>query len=112
MNFDIFSYIGLFLATIYRLPQIAKIIKTKKAEDISSYSYLTHNGVYVSFIVYLVGKGKTRSEWVLCLYYAVGMIQNFIIFGLKKYYAYLKANKEAADAQLEEGESLETARDG
>ena len=99
MNYKIFSYIGLFFALIYRIPQIVKIVKTKKAEDLSSYSYLTHNAVYVNFIVYLVGTGKTQSEWVLCLYYVLGMTQNFIIFGLKQYYR-IKANKNSNDNKI------------
>jgi uncharacterized protein with PQ loop repeat len=86
MNFKIFSYIGLFFAIVYRVPQIVHIIKTRKAEDISTYSVHSLNGAYLSFITYLVGTGKIRTEWVLCLYYLIGMVQNLIIVGLKKYY--------------------------
>jgi uncharacterized protein with PQ loop repeat len=84
-TWNIFSYIGLFFAVIYRIPQIIKIYKTKKADDLSSYSYLTHNGAYISFILYLYGTNKT-DEWVLCSYYIMGIIQNLIIFCMKKYY--------------------------
>ena len=88
MNFDwtIFSYIGLGFAIIYRIPQIRKIYLTKRAEDLSSYSYLTHNGAYLSFIIYLMGTQKTRTEWVLCTYYFIGITQNLLIYGLKKYF--------------------------
>ena len=82
----IFSYIGIFFATIYRIPQIVKIYRSKKAEDISSYSYITHNGAYISFIIYLIGTNKSQ-EWVLCIYYMMGFLQNLIIFGMKQYYA-------------------------
>ena len=44
MNWKAFSYIGLMFAVIYRVPQIVKIYRTKSAADLSSYSYLTHNG--------------------------------------------------------------------
>jgi uncharacterized protein with PQ loop repeat len=84
-NWSIFSYTGLFFAIIYRCPQIIKIYKTKKADDLSSYSYITHNGAYISFILYLVGTRNT-SEWVLCLYYILGIMQNLLIFGMKLYY--------------------------
>ena len=53
-NWSIFSYIGLIFAIIYRIPQIIKIYKTKKADDLSSFSYLTHNGAYISFILYFI----------------------------------------------------------
>ena len=89
-NWSIFSYTGLFFAIIYRCPQIIKIYKTKKADDLSSYSYITHNGAYISFILYLVGTRNT-GELVLCLYYILGIIQNLLIFGMKLYYT--KKNK-------------------
>ena len=85
MNWTIFSYTGLFFAVIYRIPQIVKIYQTKKADDLSSYSYLTHNGAYISFILYLFGTRKT-GEWVLCLYYIMGITQNLIIFFMKRHY--------------------------
>lgn len=86
-NWQLFSYIGLFFAIIYRIPQITKIYRTKKADDISSYSYLTHNGAYISFIIYLFSTGKDREEWVLCLYYVIGMFQNILIYTMKRYYS-------------------------
>lgn len=86
VNFQVFSFIGLFFATVYRIPQIVRIIHTKKADDLSSHSVHALNAAYLSFITYLVGTGKTHTEWVLCLYYVIGMIQNLIIFSLKQYY--------------------------
>ncbi len=86
-SWKIFSYIGLFFAIIYRIPQIIKIYRTKKADDISSYSYLTHNGAYISFIIYLFGTGKESQEWVLCYYYVMGITQNLLIYIMKRYYA-------------------------
>ena len=85
-DWSIFSYSGLFFAIIYRLPQIVKIYRTKSADDLSSYSYLTHNGAYISFILYLVGSGKT-DEWILCLYYFLGLFQNLLIFAMKLFYS-------------------------
>ena len=85
INWNIFSYIGFGFAVLYRIPQILKIYKNKKADDISSYSYITHNGAYISFIIYLIATNKT-DEWVLCFYYFMGIIQNMIIFSMKLYY--------------------------
>ena len=87
LSWNIFSYLGLAFAVIYRIPQITKIYCTKKADDISSYAYLTHNGAYISFILYLFGTGKQREEWVLCFYYVMGMAQNLLIYAMKRYYA-------------------------
>ena len=47
---------------------------------------MTRNAVYVSFILYLIGTGKLRDEWVLCSYYMMGISQNLLIFVMKKYY--------------------------
>lgn len=85
IDWNIFSYIGLFFAIIYRIPQIIKIYKTKKADDLSTYSYITHNCAYISFILYLYGTGKT-DEYILCSYYIIGISQNLLIFFMKKYY--------------------------
>ena len=113
MNYLIFSYLGLGFALIYRIPQIVKIIQTKSAEDLSNCSYLTHNAVYVNFIVYLVGTGKTRSEWVLCLYYVLGMAQNFLIYGLKHYYRSQATstinNHQDAETEIDSVSEMEVA---
>ena len=99
MDWKVFSYIGLFFAVIYRVPQIVKIYRSKSAADLSSYSYLTHNGAYASFILYLVGTGKLWDEWVLCFYYFMGISQNMLIFAMKTYYA--RAEEEPAPAVRE-----------
>ena len=100
-SWKIFSYIGLVFAIIYRIPQIHKIYKTKKADDISSYSYLTHNGAYISFILYLFGSQKEREEWVLSLYYVLGISQNLIIYGLKRYYKNKDNDKDKNNNRIE-----------
>jgi uncharacterized protein with PQ loop repeat len=86
----LFSYLGFFFAILYRLPQIYKIYKSKKASDLSLYSYALHNGAYISFIIYLVGTNKT-NEWALCSYYFMGITQNIIILSMKLHYN--KTNK-------------------
>ena len=83
---DVCSYIGLSFAVVYRIPQITKIYRNKSAADISAYSCLTHNGAYISFILYLLGTGKYRDEWVLCSYYLLGFSQNAVIYMMKRHY--------------------------
>ena len=79
------GYLGLFFATIYRLPQILKIYRTKKGGDVSKKSFLLHNCAYISFIFYLL-YGKKEKDYILLVYYFIGMAQNIIIVILKKYY--------------------------
>ena len=88
MNWKAFSYIGLMFAVIYRVPQIVKIYRTKSAADLSSYSYLTHNGaceeqpsssrsscanppIHPSLLRtrYLVHPLPRRRRWVICAYF-------------------------------------------
>ena len=79
------GYLGLFFATIYRLPQILKIYRTKRGGDVSKKSFLLHNCAYISFIFYLL-YGKKEKDYILLVYYFIGMTQNIIIVALKKYY--------------------------
>jgi uncharacterized protein with PQ loop repeat len=102
VDWNVFSYLGLGFAVIYRIPQIVRIVRTKKADDLSSYSYLTHNGAYLSFIAYLVGTGKTSTEWVLSFYYFMGISQNLLIFALKKYYARQERKRATAERRARE----------
>jgi uncharacterized protein with PQ loop repeat len=85
-SWDVFSYIGLAFAVAYRIPQIVKVCRNKRADDLSACSYLTHNAAYVSFIVYLVGSEKLQTESVLCFYYIMGITQNLVIIALKWHY--------------------------
>jgi len=86
MLWDVFSVLGLICATVYRAPQIYQLYKTKKAEDINIKSYLVQSSAYVFLLIYLVGSGKALTETVLCAYYLVGLVQNFIIYTLKQKY--------------------------
>jgi len=83
------GYVGLFFATIYRLPQILKIYRTKKGEDVSKKSFILHNCAYISFIFYLL-YGKKDRDYILLIYYFIGITQNIMIVGLKKYYKNLR----------------------
>ena len=78
------GYLGIFFAATYRIPQMVKIYKTKKGDDVSKKAFILHNGAYISFILYLL-YGKDQLDYTL-LYYIIGIIQNMIIIGMKKYY--------------------------
>ena len=85
LDWQIAGYIGFGFAMVYRMPQIYKIYKLKRASEISAYSYITHNGAYVSFILYLFGTGR-GDDFILLTYYSMGLIQNMLIFFMKWYY--------------------------
>ena len=82
---EIWGYLGLFFASIYRIPQMIKIYRTKKGEDVSKKSFIMHNCAYISFIFYLTIE-KVELDYVLFIYYLIGMSQNLIIIGMKKHY--------------------------
>ena len=84
-NWAIIGYIGIFFAATYRLPQIIKIYRTKQGDDVSKKSFILHNGAYASFILY-ISYGKDKTDYILLIYYIIGVIQNLIILGMKKHY--------------------------
>ena len=84
-DWNIIGYLGVFFAAVYRLPQITKIYKTKKGKDVSKKAFILHNGAYISFFIYLIF-GKSKIDYILLVYYFIGIIQNLIIIGMKKYY--------------------------
>jgi len=51
---DIVGYSYLLMSSICRIPQIYKLHKTKKGEDISYFMIITQNVSYLLLIVYLV----------------------------------------------------------
>ena len=79
------GYLGIFFATTYRIPQIIKLCKTKKGNDVSKKSFILHNGAYISFIIYLI-LGRDEVDYILLIYYFIGIIQNLIIIVIKKKY--------------------------
>ena len=84
-DWNLIGYVGIFFAAIYRIPQIIKIYKTKKGSDISKKAFLLHNGAYLSFILYLT-QGKKEVDYILLIYYGIGISQNLAILLMKKYY--------------------------
>jgi uncharacterized protein with PQ loop repeat len=84
VNWDIFGYIGIVFAMIYRIPQIIKIYRNKKGEDISTKTFILHNCAYIFLLIYI--SNKTPIDYLILTYYIIGMIQNLIIILMKKYY--------------------------
>lgn len=82
---DMIGYCGILFAAIYRIPQIVKIYRTKRGGDVSKKSFILHNGAYISFIVYLV-YGKENPDYILLIYYCIGIFQNLIILIMKEFY--------------------------
>ena len=87
INWNISGYFGVFFAMVYRIPQIMKIYKTKKGGDISKKAFILHNAAYLSFMIYILDRDQ---DLVLLTYYSIGLVQNFIIIGMKKYYKNLE----------------------
>ena len=84
VNNDIFGYIGLIFAITYRFPQMIKIYKNKKGEDIYTQTFILHNCAYLFFLIYVIRKKPT--DYLIVSYYIIGASQNLIIVLMKKYY--------------------------
>ena len=84
-NWEIIGYMGIFFASIYRLPQIIKIYKTKRGEDVSKKAFILQNAAYVSFIAYVCGK-EQDGDVILIIYYIIGLLMNILILSMKEYY--------------------------
>lgn len=78
-HWHLFGYFGFAFALIYRIPQIQKIRRTKSAKDISGISFVSHNGAYVCFTIYLI-MAKDEVDPLLLIYYLAGFFQNMLIF--------------------------------
>jgi len=84
VNWDIFGYLGVVFAMIYRIPQIIKIYKNKKGEDISTRTFILHNFAYIFLLIYI--SNKQPIDYLILSYYIIGMIQNLLIVLMKRHY--------------------------
>lgn len=84
INNDIFGYIGILFAIIYRIPQIIKIYKNKKGENISTKTFILHNCAYLFLLIYIIR--KKPIDYLVVSYYIIGAFQNLIIVLMKQYY--------------------------
>ena len=62
-----------------------RVLPPPQPPDISGYSYVTHNGAYISFIIYLYGSGR-GDDYILMFYYLMGFSQNILVVLMKVYY--------------------------
>jgi MtN3 and saliva related transmembrane protein len=70
------------LSIIYRLPQMYKIYKTKKSEDISVWMLLVQNLSYLCYICY----GIFKHDWIYISASLLSFMQNIIIYLQMRYY--------------------------
>ena len=84
VDWNVFGYIGVIFAMIYRIPQIIKIYKNKKGEDISTKTFVLHNCAYIFLLIYI--SSKTPIDYLILTYYIIGIIQNLVIVLMKRYY--------------------------
>ena len=84
VNNEIFGYIGLIFAITYRIPQMIKIYKTKKGEDISKKTFILHNCAYLFLLIYIIR--KPTLDYLILSYYIIGASKNLIIVLMKIYY--------------------------
>ena len=85
MNYNnILGYFGIFFGVIYKFPQIIKIYKNKKGDNISKRTFLLQNMTYILFIIYL--STKEEKDYLLISYDAFGLSLNCLIIGMKFYY--------------------------
>ena len=92
INNSIFGYIGLIFAITYRIPQILKIFKNKKGEDISKKTFILHNCAYLFLLIYIIR--KTPLDYLILSYYIIGASQNLIIVLMKRHYKIMKMEIE------------------
>ena len=74
---DIFGWMGGILALVYNIPQIYRICKSKKADDLSLSSWVLRLISYSFYIIHV----WIRQDAALFYTYAVGFIQCCIITG-------------------------------
>lgn len=70
------------LSIIYRLPQMYKIYKTKKSEDISVWMLLVQNLSYLCYICY----GIFKHDWIYISASLLSFFQNAVIYLQMRYY--------------------------
>ena len=82
-KWEIIGIIGIIFATLYKVPQIIKIIKIKRGDDISNKMFVLHTLAYIFILTYQFG---IYVDPILISYYFIGISQTLTLIGLKKYY--------------------------
>lgn len=78
------GFTAVSIGVIFRIPQMFKIYKLKSGSEISEKMLWIHNLSYIFYIIYSV----LRKDIVYITSSGIGIIQNLIIFGMKRWYAY------------------------
>jgi MtN3 and saliva related transmembrane protein len=76
---DVFGYIGMVSLTITLIPQLIKVYKTKKANDLSYIFMLLNMFTCVCFLAY----GIILNETPLLISNTIVILQTFTLIGLK-----------------------------
>jgi uncharacterized protein with PQ loop repeat len=84
VSWDIFGYIAFVIAMIYRIPQILKMYRTKKSDDVSSKMFVLQSISCACFIIYLLG--IQNNDILLISYYSIGIFLNIIVCSMKRFY--------------------------
>ena len=82
MTTYLFGWIATVLSSLYKLPQIYKLLKTKKSNDISMLSYIIQALSYVLYIVH----GYVVHDYPISTMSIIALIQNGIIMFLCTWY--------------------------
>ncbi len=83
LNIEIFGYLAAILTTVAFLPQLIKILKTKKAEDVSLVTLIMFICGVGSWIIY----GYKISSLPILLANIITLILNLFILISKIYYS-------------------------
>lgn len=78
------GFTALTFGLFYRVPQIYKLYFLKNGTEISEKMLHIQNISYVLYVVY----GVLRNDIVYISSSVIGVLQNLIIFGMKRWYAY------------------------
>lgn len=83
-SWNIFGYIAFVTALIYRIPQILKMYRTKKSNDVSAKMFILQSISCIFFIIYLLG--SENIDILLISYYSIGIFLNIIVCAMKRFY--------------------------
>jgi uncharacterized protein with PQ loop repeat len=83
-SWNIFGYIAFITALIYRIPQILKMYRTKKSNDVSAKMFILQSISCLFFIIYLAG--SKNIDILLISYYSIGIFLNIIVCAMKRFY--------------------------
>ena len=84
---SVYGWVASSITLIYKLPQIYKLYKTKKSDDLSVYSLLIQS---VSCVFYIIHGASVRDNPIIVMGTGA-LIETMVIVGM--YYLYRKQTK-------------------